>query len=100
MKLIKFSPEARDEILAALRWWSLNRDKAPHRLRQDLRRALRILAVSPGVGAAAPEAPPESGIRFLYLRGSRYLLYYSVNAEQVEVLRFWQASQVKRPFRP
>ena len=59
---------------------------------------VHTLTNSPGVGALAPGAPPESGIRFMYLRGSRYLLYYSVLGEQVEVLRFWQASQAERPY--
>ena len=98
MKAPKFSLVARREIIEALRWWKEHRDKNPNRLRDDLRRAYALLSGSPLVGAAAPGAPTESRIRFIYLRGSRYLLYYSVQEDQVEVLRFWQASRGVRPF--
>ena len=99
MKPPRFSADARREIRQALRWWKEHRDKNPKRLSKDLRRAYTLLTSAPlAVGALAPDVPPESGIRFMYLRRSRYLLYYSVHEDHVEVLRFWQSSQDGRPF--
>ena len=40
---LKIVRRARDEIREAIAWWETNRHKAPHALRDDLRRALRLL---------------------------------------------------------
>ena len=98
MKRIKVSPEAREEIRGAVAWWKTNRPKGPHLLRDELRGAFTLLAAHPLAGHAAPGAPASSGIRFLLLRGSRFLVYYSVHEEDVEVLRFWHTSRGTRPF--
>jgi plasmid stabilization system protein ParE len=83
----RLSRQARQEIKKELRWWKENREKNPLLLKRELRRAYTLLGHSPlAVGALAPDAPPERGIRFMFFRGSRYLLYYSVLDDQVEIL--------------
>jgi plasmid stabilization system protein ParE len=98
MKHVKLSPEAREEIRGAVSWWKANRPKGPRLLRDELRTAFTLLEAQPLAGLAAPGAPESSGIRFLLLRGSRFLLYYSVHEEDVEVLRLWHTSRGTRPF--
>ena len=98
MKRVKLSLDAREEIRAAMAWWKLNRAKGPRLLRDELRSAFALLAAHPLVGKRAVGAPETSGIRFLLLRGSRFLVYYSVHEEDVEVLAFWHASRGTRPF--
>jgi plasmid stabilization system protein ParE len=37
------------------------------------------------------------GIRRLYLRKTRYFIYYSVRGEDVEILRVWHSSRKVEP---
>ena len=62
---------ARDEIREAIAWWEANRPKAPHALREDLRRALRLLREEPDIGTAVADSDLP-GVRRLYLDRVRY----------------------------
>ena len=98
MKRVTVAQEARDEIRDAVAWWKANRPKGPRRLRDELRSAFGLLAFHPEVGRPVIGAPANNDIRFLVLRVSRFLLFYSVSEEEVQVLRLWQSNQGRRPF--
>ncbi len=93
---LKFAPQVLNDIRAADAWWRANRPAAPELLRVELRQAFRVLADSPLAGAPALDGK-ASGIRRLYLRMTRYFLYYSAHEGDVEVLRLWHASRGTRP---
>lgn len=95
MKL-KLSPQARSDIRTAHAWWKANRPAAPHLLRDELRKAFDLLREQPQLGGSALDVGAH-GIRRIYLRGTRYFLYYSVHEEAIEVLRLWHASRGKKP---
>ena len=83
---LKVAPQALTDIRAASAWWRANRPAAPDLLRDELRQAFRLLLKQPHIGAKSLDA--EFGdIRRLFLRGTRYFTYYSVNERDVEVLR-------------
>ena len=61
-----------------------------------MRQAFRLLLKQPHIGAKSLDA--EFGdIRRLFLRGTRYFIYYSVNERDIEVLRIWHASRGAKP---
>ena len=93
---LKFSPQAVADIRVAVAWWTANRPAAPALLREELREAFRVLADHPRMGAMALESSAQ-GIRRLFLRGTRYFVYYSVHNGDVEVLRIWHASRGTGP---
>ena len=96
MKRVKVSPEAREEIRGAVVWWKANRPKGPTVFSDELRRAISLLQGSPEIGALAPGVPRDSGVRFVRLRATRYLLYYSFHEGEVELLRLWHTSRGQR----
>jgi plasmid stabilization system protein ParE len=96
MKRVRLSMAARADIRLAAAWWNANRPKNPSLFKTELRRAFDLLATQPFVGVAVQGAE-KAGIRVVALRASHYLIYYSV-AEDVELLRVWQAFQGTRPY--
>jgi plasmid stabilization system protein ParE len=93
---LKIAPQALRDIRMADGWWKANRPSAPDMLSVELEDALRLLSAQPLAGVAL--AHPQYGrIRRLYLRGTRYLLYYSVQGEDVRVLRLWHTSRGAKP---
>lgn len=93
---LKVSPQAAADIRTANAWWRVNRPAAPELLTEEIRRAFRLLVAQPLSGAQVPNTVSE-GIRSLYLRGTRYCLYYSTTVEDIEVLRLWHASRGTKP---
>ncbi len=84
------------EIDEAAIWWSRNRPAAPGAVREDLVRALSLLASQPGVGAVARNTRLK-GVRRVHLSRVRYHVYYRATADSVEVLAFWHASRGRGP---
>ena len=95
---LKAAPQALRDIRAATAWWKANRPAAPDLLREELRRAFRVLVQRPQIGAKSLDAESE-GIRRLFLRVTRYFIYYSVHEYDIEVLRVWHASRGTKPER-
>ena len=65
---------AATQIRAAESWWRLNRPEAPNAIREDLERAVSIIAVQLQVGARARNLT-LSGVRRLHLARIHYYLY-------------------------
>lgn len=84
------------QIREALAWWADHRDKAPTRLRDELREALALLRDTPAAGTPCRTQRP--GVRRLVLRRSRYVIFYAVAGDSVvEVLRLWHANRGTPP---
>ena len=95
MKL-KFSPQFQADVRVARQWWKTNRNKSPELLSAELRRAFTLLKSQRLIGEAALDVGAE-GIRRLYLRGTRYFVYYEVHETDIEVLRLWHSSRGDQP---
>ena len=72
---VEVSALAATQIRAAETWWRLNRPKAPNAIREDLERAVSLIAVQPQVGARARNLTLP-GVRRLHLARIHYDLYY------------------------
>lgn len=84
------------EIDEAADWWRRNRPAAPGAVREDLARALTLLAAQPRVGATARNTRLK-GVRRVHLSRVRHHVYYRVTADAVEVLAFWHSSRGRGP---
>ena len=95
---VEVSDLARAQIVAADRWWRVNRTGAPNAIREELERASSLISVQPGLGARARNIP-LTGVHRLHLARVRYDLYYRVAGDlrRVEILSFWHAHRGGRP---
>jgi plasmid stabilization system protein ParE len=89
---LRYSPQAAADIRAAVTWWRANRPAARGLLREELRRATRMLKLQPELGVLALDADLQGARRYL-LSGTRYNLYYRVNEKVIEVIRLWHTSR-------
>lgn len=80
------------EIDEAAIWWNRNRPAAPGAIREDLTRALSLLAAQPRVGAVARNTRLR-GVRRVHLSRVRHHVYYRATADAIEVLAFWHSSR-------
>ena len=90
---------AAEQIHAAAEWWRANRPKAPTAFREDLDRAVSLLAIQPNIGSRARNIGLR-GVRRVHLARIRYDLYYRLIAEpphRVEILALWHASRGSNP---
>ena len=92
---VEVSDLARVQIVAAEKWWRVNRPGAPNAIREELERASSLISVQPGIGARARNLP-LAGVRRVHLASVRY---YRVAGDprQVEILSFWHAHRSGRP---
>jgi plasmid stabilization system protein ParE len=89
---LRITRRAAAEIERANAWWSENRLAAPHAIRIELRRALALLAMQPGIGQKV-ENGRLTGTRRLHLDRVRYHVYYRVTDGDLVVLAFWQSNR-------
>lgn len=85
-------------IKEASEWWIANRPKAPDAFREELERALQLIASHPFVGARAQNIS-LTNVRRVHLARIHYHLYYRVrtNPPAIEVLAFWHTSRGAGP---
>ena len=93
---VKVSARAASHILKAAEWWSENRPAAPGAVRTDIGEALALLAQQPGIGTAY-EGTRTKGVRRLLVGRIRYIIYYRVTPETLDVLTVWHVSRGKQP---
>lgn len=95
---VRFSPGAAESIEAADRWWIENRRAAPTLFEDELGLALQLIEDRPLAGArvADPNAQFDD-LRRVVLGATRFLLYYRVSEETVEVLLVHQSNRGDRP---
>jgi len=93
---VKISARAASHVRQAAEWWAENRPAAPGAVRTDLRDALVLLAVQPGIGAAY-ESARTPGVRRLLVGRIRYFIYYRATRDTLEILAVWHVSRGKQP---
>jgi plasmid stabilization system protein ParE len=95
---IEFSDLAVAQIRAAEEWWRLNRPKAPNAIREELERAVAIIAIQPEAGARARNVRLQ-GVRRLLLARVHYYVYYRLHRipDRIDILAFWHTSRDSAP---
>ena len=81
-------------ITEAAEWWAANRDKAPTAFSEELKRAFRLIAAHPRIGARAQNVQLHN-VRRVHLARIHYHLYYRVVVDppSIEVLALWHTSR-------
>ncbi|PYQ28411.1 MAG: hypothetical protein DMF56_16515 [Acidobacteria bacterium] len=92
MRALIITPRARRQYERELRWWSRNRDKAPHLFGEEFDQTCRLILDAPGVGQRVQTR--RSGNRRVLMEHTRYYIYYRVNTnDDIAVLSVWHASR-------
>ncbi len=95
---VSFTRRAARQVEEAGRWWRENRLSAPDVLREELERALELIAAQPQVGARARNVAVAS-VRRLLLSRVGYHLYYRISdttPEGIQIIAFWHAKRGSR----
>ena len=89
---------AAGQVEDAARWWSQNRQAAPGAIREELSRALDLVALQPSCGVPARSAQLK-GVRRIYLSRIDHFVYYRLvpQRDRIEVLAFWHARRGSKP---
>ncbi|HKO54585.1 MAG TPA: type II toxin-antitoxin system RelE/ParE family toxin [Thermoanaerobaculia bacterium] len=86
------------QIREEANWWRRNRTKAPNLFREELRRAFKLIADYPEVGAQAEDVE-LADVRRILLAATQHHLYYRIVGEpkRIEVLAVWSTSLGEAP---
>ena len=93
---LRFSRGAFRQIDAADSWWKENRPASPDLFMSELRVGLGQIRRFPTVFADLGD-PRMPGLRRLLMRKSRYYIYWTTQAEVVEILAVWHTSRGQSP---
>jgi plasmid stabilization system protein ParE len=93
---IRVKPRAEREIQAAAQWWKENRPAVPGAIRSDLQTAMEILVEQPDIGRRVENAR-DPRTRRLFLKRTRYFVYYRPIGKFLEIIAFWHASREHGP---
>jgi plasmid stabilization system protein ParE len=93
---VRIKPRAERQIEAAATWWAENRPAAPGAVMADLRGALEVLILEPGIGSKV-ETPRSEVVRRLYLGRIHYFVYYRVRRNTLEVVALWHERRGSAP---
>ncbi len=93
---LDITEQAQQHIVAATEWWSRHRPAAPDAVLEDLDHTLELLCVQPELGTKARRAT-LSGVRRVTLPRIRYVLYYRVTGDRLQVLALWHSSRNSGP---
>ena len=76
--------------------WASENEASVSRLVKAIERALNLLAYHPGIGTAVPAEP---GLFRLRLKGTKYQMFFRINAPRcaVYVVALWHTSRGDRP---
>ena len=92
------APIAEAQIDAALLWWARNRTGARDLLAREIDAAIGAIEQVPEMGRRT-RSRLFRDVRRLFLRGSRYHLYYQVSHERGEVRAVYFRHARRRPLR-
>lgn len=95
---VEITALASRHIRTAEEWWRQNRPAAPSAVRQELEKALALIAGQPGIGSRATNVK-LMGVRRIYLPVIKQFLYFHVVAppERVEVVALWHSRRETGP---
>lgn len=94
--IVRVTRRAQSQIERAARWWGENRDRAPEAFDEDIAETFLLLAAQPRVGAPVLRTR-SADVRRLHLARIRYLLYYRIRGDEVQVLAHWHTSRGSGP---
>jgi plasmid stabilization system protein ParE len=94
----RVAPRADSQIRAAVRWWTVNRTKAPSLLQDELDTAFGLIEELPYTGESVAHARVRH-LRRLLPGDTQYHVYYIVSEEEasVEILALWHTSRGRGP---
>ncbi|MEQ1573983.1 MAG: type II toxin-antitoxin system RelE/ParE family toxin [Vicinamibacterales bacterium] len=93
---LDITEQAQQHILAAAAWWSQHRLGAPGAVLEDLDHTLELLRGQPELGTRARRTT-LAGVRRVTLSRIRYVLYYRVTGDVLQVLALWHSSRGAGP---
>ena len=93
---VVFRRGAAKQVEEAHAWWRDNRPAAPLAIREEIERAVGLIAVQPRIGAQATNLRLP-GVRRLLLSRVGYWLYYREGPDRIDVLAFWHARRDAGP---
>lgn len=93
---VRITRRAAAEIERADDWWRQNRLAVPQAIREDLRAALELLQMQPGIGQRV-ENTRLSGARRLQLDRVHHHVYFRVVNQELVVLAFWHSMRAQTP---
>lgn len=95
---VEFTTLAADQIRQAETWWRRNRTAAPDAIREELERALALIASQPQAGGRADNVKLQN-VRRVFMPRIKYHLYYHVlpGPLRVQVVAFWHARRGEGP---
>lgn len=86
------------QMTEALKWWSANREKAPHLLNEEIDRAIATITSQPDAGLRAPSRKYPRLRRIVLRKTCRHLYYFLDEAnDRIEIVGFWNATSKSRP---
>ncbi|MFL6262741.1 MAG: type II toxin-antitoxin system RelE/ParE family toxin [Thermoanaerobaculia bacterium] len=74
----------------------MNRPKAPDAFKEELDKAVDLLAHHPDVGTQI-EGTRFTGVRRIHLNRVHYFLYFRRSARAIEILALWHTSRGSSP---
>ena len=95
---VTFTALAARHIRKAEKWWRENRTLAPNAVRQELERALVLIANQPRIGSRAINVKMPA-VRRIFLPIIKQHLYYHVHEspDRVEVVALWHTRRGTGP---
>ncbi len=93
---LDITDQAEQHILTATAWWSEHRPAAPGAVLEDLDHTLELLRMQPELGTRARKVT-LAGVRRVTLPRIRYVLYYRVVGDVLQVLALWHANRGTEP---
>ena len=93
MKLpVVTTPEADAQIHTIDVWWRRNRTASPDAFLDELSNAFELMAQTPHLGRPYRRSPVP-GVRRLFLRVTRYHVYYAIGDHEVRVMAVWHGQR-------
>lgn len=93
---VRFTPEAAIHVAEIHDWWSEHRTAARGLFGRELAAAADLLARAPLAGQAHPSAALPD-VRRLYLRKTRFHVYYQAGGDEVVIVAVWSALREHGP---
>lgn len=95
---VTFTLLAAQHIRRADAWWRVNRTLAPNAVRQEIERALVLIAGQPRIGSRAANVKMP-GVRRIFLPIIKQHLYYRVleSPDRIEVVALWHTRRGQGP---
>jgi len=94
---VLFHPRAAEDAATIETWWRANRTSAPELFVRELEATLALVVSSPTLGALAAREDDFPGVRRVFMRRTRYHLYYRLAGQTLEVLAIWHTARGEGP---